>query len=408
MVRYRKSIACLTTNELHDFREALTELYSLPEKARNSFLHIAGIHGLPSPMWCIHGSPGFLTWHRAYLAVFEEALREVKPNISLPYWDWSSRPSQGLPAACSSPTYIDRSGKTVENPLYRGPLPTTIRNGGHTSRRVVIDTTSFGDLADQAQSAMKHTDFSIFQSSISTVHDSVHIRVGGNMAQAVTAAFDPLFYLHHANVDRLWANWQSNHSSALASNEASQSLEPFKKCFSDEFYKGTDMESTDKLGYRYQNFCLIPFPPAIPFEPMQAIQVRRALLPSWANLNSAQIKVVSPQMSMRSLELRFFMGNDEVSADTRLEGSPAFLGSFGVFGMTSEGMDMHMLRGIAMPERRGTLERQIDVTKRLQRLVKSSSDLILKVIAVTPEGEEVDQDTLQQIWESWELQLLVN
>jgi tyrosinase len=45
----------------------------------------------------------------------------------------------------------------------------------------------------------------------SRFHDEVHVLVGGNTAEMAIpqlACNDPIFFLHHAMVDRLWARWQ--------------------------------------------------------------------------------------------------------------------------------------------------------------------------------------------------------
>jgi hypothetical protein len=65
-MRNRKNIDCLTTEELHDLREGVAALYSLPASNPNSFARIASFHGGPPIAYCEHGAPGFLTWHRAY------------------------------------------------------------------------------------------------------------------------------------------------------------------------------------------------------------------------------------------------------------------------------------------------------------------------------------------------------
>ena len=178
MTRYRYNINCLNSDQLHDLREALAVLYDLRASAKDGYEYIAGLHGNPSPSWCIHGSPGFLTWHRAYMSIFEDALRGVNSDIALPYWNWSSGPTTGLPAACSSPTYVNRIGDTVPNPLYAGPIADAA-GGGTTSRRPDINTTSFGSLATSAQNAMSNNDFNLFQSHLNGVHGSVHGTVGG-------------------------------------------------------------------------------------------------------------------------------------------------------------------------------------------------------------------------------------
>ena len=150
----------------------------------NSFATIASFHGGPPIVYCSHGAPGFFTWHRAYLMAFENALRLVGCQVTLPYWDWSSGPTTGVPAACRLPTYVNRLGATVANPLFSGPRA----GGGQTARRADIDTTAYDDLATSAQAAMTAATFSSFQNQVSGVHGSVHGRTGGDMGSVPTAA----------------------------------------------------------------------------------------------------------------------------------------------------------------------------------------------------------------------------
>lgn len=106
-IRYRRNIDCLSQNQLHDLREAYQGLYDMPEVAADSFATLGGIHGLPSPTWCDHGDPGFLTWHRAYMRAFEKALQCVDSDVMLPFWDWSSGPSTGF--RWRAPPYLCQS-----------------------------------------------------------------------------------------------------------------------------------------------------------------------------------------------------------------------------------------------------------------------------------------------------------
>ncbi|KAI9759972.1 MAG: hypothetical protein M1840_002760 [Geoglossum simile] len=53
------------------------------------------------------------------------------------------------------------------------------------------------------------TDFNRFQKQLESIHDGVHVNVGGSMAVVNYAAFDPIFHLHHTNVDRLMAMYQN-------------------------------------------------------------------------------------------------------------------------------------------------------------------------------------------------------
>lgn len=70
------------------------------------------------------------------------------------------------------------------------------------------------------------------------------MRVGGQMSGVDWAGYDPIFFLHHANVDRLWALWQSTHAVPLPATEAALALDPFTQPCSRAFFTGDDMVST--------------------------------------------------------------------------------------------------------------------------------------------------------------------
>jgi tyrosinase len=62
--------------------------------------------------------------------------------------------------------------------------------------------------------AMKADNYTDFSQLIWTVHDTVHVWVGGTMGQLDFAAYDPLFFAHHTNIDRAWRIWQTAHPGA--------------------------------------------------------------------------------------------------------------------------------------------------------------------------------------------------
>jgi tyrosinase len=61
---------------------------------------------------------------------------------------------------------------------------------------------------------MKATNYTDFSQRIWSVHDTLHVWVGGTMGQVDWAAYDPLFFAHHANIDRAWRIWQAAHPGA--------------------------------------------------------------------------------------------------------------------------------------------------------------------------------------------------
>lgn len=394
-LRYRKNINCLTSEQLHDLREALAALYELPASDEHSFAKIAGLHGSPSPSYCIHGYPGFLTWHRAYMEEFEKALQCIHSDVMLPFWDWSSGPTTGVPQACAEPTYVNRDGDTVPNPLYAGPLPPAA-GGGQSNRRSNIDSTAFDDLASGAQSALTSGTFNTFQSALNGVHGGVHVRVGGHMASVPYASFDPIFYLHHANVDRLWAEWQKTHPGPLPANEASLELDPFNKPYSTEWHTGADFATTEMLGYRYTNFCLI-IPPIIIGKAVDLLE----LDPDWVHrrLSRARLALRSEKMPVRSAEIRAFINQPRATERSKTIGNQRFAGSVGLFGMgPEEDPDLRMV------QRQQTFDVTLDVTDTLKEMSADAESLTLLLLAVDADGEllsseEVEVDEIELLAE---------
>lgn len=356
-MRTRKNINCLSSEELHDLRESFAGIYQLPDSNPNSFSTIAGLHGNPSPSYCIHANNGFLSWHRAYLLELENALRTIHCNVTIPYWDWSSGNTTGVPAACRESTYITRSGDTVPNPLFSGPKPSSI-GGGQSNRRSDIGTTSFGDLAITAQAAMSNTLWSSFVSDINSVHGSVHVRIGGDMSSVPTAGFDPIFFLHHCNIDRLWAAWQTQNPISLPSSEANAILEPFTKPYTNTWHMGIDFENTLDWNYRYQFWCIFLPPLRWPLERVIEFPVDPWIFDS----RRIAIAIKSEKMPHHSFEARAFINDPKASVKSKL-GDRNFAGSLGVFGMGDSKMYMRKNQEFKMT---------LDITEQLRKLVKKN------------------------------------
>ena len=153
---------------------------------------------------CVHGGVHFLTWHRMYLFYFEEVLRQAAgdPGLMLPYWDYQT--NGAIPAAFRSPTYVDGNGQTVANPLFVANRQAQLNAGTGTLASAVTSTSA----------AMALTDYPSFNDSIEQApHGAVHCATGvsgcpsGYMGAVPAAGNDPIFYTHHANIDRLYQCW---------------------------------------------------------------------------------------------------------------------------------------------------------------------------------------------------------
>lgn len=137
--------------------------------------------------YCPHGIAYFLAWHRGYLYYFEQQLQAVSgnPSLTLPYWDYYKNPR--IPAeftnpASWNPLYVPRVNTDVTQALTLAPFSGSLTN----MQRGLINA---------------------FEPSLeSKPHNPVHDIIGGIMT-TMQAPLDPIFWLHHANIDRLWSAW---------------------------------------------------------------------------------------------------------------------------------------------------------------------------------------------------------
>ena len=201
----------------------------------------------------------FLPWHRAYLASFEHIVREQNPDALLPWWDWTSAAAHdhGIAASYSDP---DANGET--NPLASGPTPDMPDDPGRRTRRFPGDPSELPSMTDarpdlglnlSVNDILDLPQFTDFTSQIQNVHDYIHgwtggtndNGVGGDMGVVPTSAFDPIFWSHHAMIDRLWYLWQLKWGvTNVPPNYLDKTLAPFS-------YTVRDVLDLHTLGYDY-------------------------------------------------------------------------------------------------------------------------------------------------------------
>ncbi|HEX6705267.1 MAG TPA: tyrosinase family protein [Albitalea sp.] len=245
---------------------------------------------------CQHGSWYFLPWHRGYLLALEAQLRADIVSLggpgtwALPYWNYfgGSQGSQAqMPPAFAQQAMPDGSA----NPLY-----VAMRYGPDADGNVYIPTDawaethpqdpnwSYGDVSSAClrndlytgsdpstplpgfggpESSFSHSG-SPHGNMESNPHDLVHVYAGGQisednyglMADPGTAALDPIFYLHHCNIDRMWASWNAAgkanpNDPAWLAGPARPFVMPMPGGES-WVYTPAQMNSTSTLNYTYQ------------------------------------------------------------------------------------------------------------------------------------------------------------
>ena len=253
--RSRKNVASMTKSEMDDLRTAMAAFAA--DKGVTGYQHVAAFHGstkwCPSPdaaqkyACCHHGMATFPHWHRLITLNFENGLRRNGYKGGAPYWDWT-RPIDALPALVLEEQYTNANGEALPNPFFNGAIDEA---GAVTSRAPTEDLyqkPAFGvytHLANEIIYALEQEDFCDFEVQYEIAHNHIHALVGGtepfSMASLEYSAFDPIFMLHHSNLDRIWATWQALQKyRGKAYNSANCAIEMLRKPMS-PFSLGSDI-----------------------------------------------------------------------------------------------------------------------------------------------------------------------
>lgn len=172
-----------------------------------------------------HGTPEFLPWHRWFIYQFELALRSVADPpykcMSLPYWDWElDAGNEGMSSVLSPETFSSFEGTNQSGrckfqinrwngagSCLRRTLNSNFRFWGEG--RVVAIIRGYTQYGDDFPN--DRTRLNGFRAALEGgPHAAPHNFIGGSMVDQ-NAPNDPLFWIHHANVDRLWSIWQDYH-----------------------------------------------------------------------------------------------------------------------------------------------------------------------------------------------------
>jgi tyrosinase len=208
MVRIRKNAETLTAAERNRFLRALARLN---DRGAGIFRDFRNVHTDDTSDEA-HGLDGFLPWHRAYLLDLERELQRIDPSVTLPYWRFDQpAPKLFRTTFFGAPDASGLARLSATNPLQlwmtdgipgidRSPLFDVTVSGADgplgpvTPEGVIVQANvPYGTLRP------------VFEGN---PHGRAHISFDGWISAIGTAAKDPLFFLLHCNVDRLWAKWQ--------------------------------------------------------------------------------------------------------------------------------------------------------------------------------------------------------
>jgi tyrosinase len=213
MVRVRKDADTLSAGERDRLLMALARLN---DQGRGSFQAFRDTHR-ESTRAEAHGLDGFPPWHRAFVLDLERALQRIDPGVTLPYWRFDvpaprlfsetylgapDPPSRLARLAASNPLRVwstDGQPGVVRTPFFDPRRSGAHDRNGQAVRQEAVVTGFPGGYTRWRGPTEVNP------------HGSAHVSFSGYIRVIDTAARDPLFFLLHCNVDRLWAKWQWLH-----------------------------------------------------------------------------------------------------------------------------------------------------------------------------------------------------
>ena len=302
MTRTRREVRALgdTWNETTLwYAKAVGVLAAKPVTEKQSWRYLAAVHNFNKAQWikfgylspseplppqpeqdrywrqCQHQSWYFFPWHRAYLLTFEDILRGAIQSMdgpadwALPYWNYSNTnnpDATNIPEAFLEGTLPDGS----KNPLFAAARYGTAVDADDVAVTDRIAENGFTGISMGPSLGVggPRTKFSLGGQQEGLVealpHDAVHSEVGGRnglMSYTSSAGLDPIFWLHHANIDRLWEVWlardQANKNPTdpdwLNGPSVTRSFALFGPDGKDRPSNPSDVLSTTALGYDYDD-----------------------------------------------------------------------------------------------------------------------------------------------------------
>ncbi len=219
----RKDANSLTAAERTEFVTAILEL-----KTSGIYDQFVLRHANAN-MSAIHSAPAFLPWHRRFILDYERELQRLSgnPDLGLPYWNW---PQGGANASIWDDNLLGGDGSALNQIVTTGPFRqgqwTVVNMGGGPAGPL---TRAFGrsglpTLPTQAEidqvgavtpydrPPWNRSSNPSFRNELEgwrgpNLHNRGHVWVGGSMLP-MTSPNDPVFFMHHCMVDKLWHDWQ--------------------------------------------------------------------------------------------------------------------------------------------------------------------------------------------------------
>ncbi len=196
---------------------------------------------------CTHSESGdeeihFLVWHRFYIYHFEKIVRKLSgyEEFALPYWGYTD--TEDTTFSRTMPAYFRNASTALFEAARLDSLNEGIPISGRATRKLSLTKLNENHL------------YRFFNKNIDVApHGAMHNYIGfgndttgksrqnkvwqqntyGMMSEVATAAFDPIFWTHHSNIDRIWQQWTNSPNGQQVLLEELKSV-PWNYVFFDE------------------------------------------------------------------------------------------------------------------------------------------------------------------------------
>lgn len=211
----RKNAATLTKAEQDVFKNAITKAIKDGIYARLVQIHADMMHDMHTMPVMPAGTMRFLPWHRLFLIKFEQTMRSFEPSFSLPHWRWMDQ-------------------KNIPDWLQSFKPNGTKRDPGGDPQAPRLPTK-----ATIESTVMNQNDYRSFTLALEGAkpfgaHNLVHVWFHGTMSVVPTAPRDPMFWMNHAEIDRIWAIWSRDNRGQLPTLSGAKAiLDPWHESFKD-------------------------------------------------------------------------------------------------------------------------------------------------------------------------------
>lgn len=425
----RKNVYSLSTAEIDAIRLGVATMKKRPATDPTSWAYQAKIHAvdagaiLANQDQCQHRQFFFFSWHRMQIYYFERILRKASGSatLTLPYWNYTDVATQAaIPDAWRNPA------NTATNSLYNSTRAGVYNGGaglpaadvsyanGFALTNFTAPTAATPSFGGRTVTAPAHFPAGGGSGRIEqSPHNNVHNDISGEMATGESPR-DPIFWLHHANIDRLWKRWIAlgggRQNPTGDTNWMNQSFTFFDENGAAVSLTGSQIVNTvSQLGYRYDDDPLIFWPYFWPFVKLgAAVDESQKVVSSQEMATISQgvkltdvrqdVRVALPKPALESMATsraanfaneRIILQLQDIQYDRPVGVSyllflnlpadakapdhthPNFIGTLGFFGKTEKG---------AAPE---ALSEEYDVTAVLQRL-GTTDDLRLSLVPSYP------------------------